>query len=268
MESSASEPSLQTECIWKSPRYFVREGVPRRDRISRTAARLRKCWRRRAQLRDFLLLARLAHRALDKRRRSLVNQLAREPIGRRTDPGHRLEGVGVHERGDVPVQTKNGFGGALVAPPALAVACHRRHVEEQPGQVEIDVGHGNEAPSNRRVNEAPGKRSFVTRCAAAAAAAPRQLPGVRQNLPISHSALEDVVMLQSPVPPALSSAFMFHEPETRTAASSSLTVFGSGLGLGRGPDCSRRRAMPVATTSGGLEWLRSRGMLMWSGPAG
>ena len=47
----------------------------------------------RAQLRDLLLLARLAHRPLDERRRAVVDQLARDAIGRRADAGHRLERV-------------------------------------------------------------------------------------------------------------------------------------------------------------------------------
>jgi hypothetical protein len=95
----------------------------------------------RPQLCNLLLLACLAHCALDERGPAVVNQLAREAIGGGADTGHRLECVGLDERRDVPVEAQDGLCGALIPPAALAVAGERGHVEQQPGELEIDIAH-------------------------------------------------------------------------------------------------------------------------------
>ena len=67
IDSSVSAPSLQIECIWKSPRYLARDGDPLRDRTSldRRAAEILPA--QVVQARNLLLLARLPHGALDER---------------------------------------------------------------------------------------------------------------------------------------------------------------------------------------------------------
>src|SRR5712691_10381607 len=93
------------------------------------------------QARDLLLLARLAHGALDEGGVAVDNHLARDAIRRRSDAGDRLEGVRRDERRDVAIDPQHRFCRALVAPRALAVAGNRRHVVEQTRQLEVDVPH-------------------------------------------------------------------------------------------------------------------------------
>jgi hypothetical protein len=94
------------------------------------------------QARHRLVLSRIRHGALDKRRRPVVQQLACDPVGRRPDARHRAEGVRVDERRDRLLQPQHGLRRARVAESPLALLPRqRRHVEKEPGQLEIDVPH-------------------------------------------------------------------------------------------------------------------------------
>src|SRR6185503_10090664 len=94
-----------------------------------------------AQFGDRLFLPGRPDRLLHQRRFPLVDQLARNPIRRRPDPGHGLEGIRFDQRRDVAVEPEDGLGGALVAPCALAVAGQRRHVEQQSAELEVHISH-------------------------------------------------------------------------------------------------------------------------------
>ena len=116
-----------------------RRALPRQDLADRRPAE--ELAAEAAQPRDFLLLARVAHRLLDERGGAVVDHLARDAVGRRADAGNRLERVGRHQRRDVAIDAQHRLRGALVAPRALAVAGDRRHVVQRTRQLEVDVTH-------------------------------------------------------------------------------------------------------------------------------
>ena len=118
---------------------FPRRGLARarQDLLHRRTAE--EVLPERTQGRDLVRLARLPHRLLDEGRLAVVNQLARNPVGCRPDPGNRAERIRVDQWRDVLVQPQHGLGGPFIPPRSLVVTRKKRHIEQKPGQGEVDV---------------------------------------------------------------------------------------------------------------------------------
>jgi hypothetical protein len=95
----------------------------------------------RSQPGDLLGLTRLLDRPFDERRSAVIDQLASDAIGGRPDARHSLERIRLDQRRNLAIESQHRLGGAFVAPPPLAVAGQRRHVEQQAAQLEVNVRH-------------------------------------------------------------------------------------------------------------------------------
>ena len=84
----------------------------------------------------------LAYRRIDESGVAFEQQFARDAIGRLADSGHRDQRVRASERLDGGVEVEHRASGARVPPPALALAGHVGHVQQQAAQVEVRIRHG------------------------------------------------------------------------------------------------------------------------------
>src|SRR5687768_17271336 len=92
-----------------------------------------------SQLGHLRFLRRLEDYLRHERGRSVVDQLARHSIRRRTDPWYGPKGIRFHERSDVAIEAQHRLRRSLVAPRPLAVARKKGEVEQQSSQAQVDV---------------------------------------------------------------------------------------------------------------------------------
>ena len=143
MASMRSPPSLQVECIWKSPR---KSRLRHDGRVARQRQRLlhrhltEEVGAQLPQRRNLVRLPRSGDSRIDRRRSTRFHQLRDDARAGRADEGHLAQRAGGDEVANRQWQRDDGLRRALVTELRAFIRLQGGHVVEQPGGDHVHVG--------------------------------------------------------------------------------------------------------------------------------